>query len=65
MQRTAEGCGLMAKLRQEEPPEPASELSGWAHFERVGSAELRFVGMCPACRAERRHFTELAVLVHG
>src|SRR6516164_8954821 len=26
---------------------------------------LRFVGMCPACSAERRHFTELAVLVHG
>lgn len=42
----------MARRRVEPPAEDADDdgRSGWAHYERIAPAELRFVGWCPAER---------------
>lgn len=36
-------------MRREKPPvESETDGSGWAHYERIASSELRFAGWCPA-----------------
>lgn len=41
----------MARRRQEQQPAAAAEKSGYAHYERVAPAEVRFVEMCPGSSA--------------